>query len=123
MQEGLWVRMEQYIPAAIMFSVTLSVTILFFLPMTMVSQKSAVLKFYWSGLWMFLALITAIAGGSNTLMLIGVDSYGAANVILTGVIAAFVFFVMFAWARLSAAAIFRFVNILRQSVTRSIATD
>lgn len=106
-----------------MFSVTLSVTILFFLPMTMVAQKNSIIKFYWSGLWMFLALITAIAGGSNTLMLLGVDSYGPANVILTGVIAAFVFFVVFAWIRLSAAAIFKFVRSVRTMLTSQPLTD
>ena len=106
-----------------MFSVTLSVTILFFLPMTMVPQKNALIRFYWSGLWMFLALIAAIAGGSNTLMLLGVDSYGAANVILTSVIAAFVFFVMFAWARLSAAAIFKFMRSARNAFAPQPVTD
>lgn len=72
---------------------------------------------------MFLALITAIAGGSNTLMLLGVDSYDTANVILTGVIAAFVFFVMFAWVRLSAAAIFKFVRSVRTMRVAQPLTD
>lgn len=105
--------MEQYLPAAIMFSFTLAATILFFLPATLIRQKNKVLQFYWSGVWWFLALIAAIAGGSNTLLLMNIDTVDAANVILTGVIAAFVAFVVFAWFRLSAAAIFAAVKLVR----------
>jgi len=106
-----------------MFSVTLSVTILFFLPMTLVPQKNAIFKFYWSGFWIFLAMITAIAGGSNTLMLLNIDSYAAANVILTGVIAAFVFFVMFGWLRLSAAALYKIASAVKRALLPQPITD
>jgi len=56
-------------------------------------------------------------------MLLNIDSYAAANVILTGVIAAFVFFVMFGWLRLSAAALYKIASAVRRALLPQPITD
>ena len=99
--------MEQLIPVTIMFTVTFLVTVLFLLPVALVKNRHALIKFYFSGFWGFLALITAVAGGMNTLMLARIDVQTFAQAALVGILAAFVIFVMFAWVRLVGFAAFK----------------
>lgn len=108
--------LSQFIPPAVMFAVTVIFTTLFFLPMTMFQQSNKVANFYWSGLWVFLALIAGLSGGSNTLMLARIDGNATmTHVILTSVMAAFVLFVVFGWFRLSGKAVLAFIRHLRRS--------
>jgi len=97
--------MAHYIPAFIMFMITVIVTSLFFMPVTRFPMKNKLVNFYWCGFWVFLSIITAISGGGNTLMLARIDAYSLSTGMLTGVMVSFVLFVMFAWFRLSGAAI------------------
>ncbi len=92
--------MEQLTPAFIMFTVTTLVAALFFVPVTCFKRKNALFDFYWTGFWGFLALITAVAGGSSTLMLLRVPTSEFSEACLAGILAAYVCFVCFAWFRL-----------------------
>lgn len=87
-----------------MFTITVVVVALCFLPATY-ERKSPLLNFYWVGLWIFIGLIAAIAGGEQTVMLAGMDSPALAVRLQTSVSLCFVIFVMFAWFRLSGAAL------------------
>jgi len=91
--------MIQYAPALIMLVITLIVAGAFLLPLFF-RKGGELLQFYWKGFWMFLALIAFVAGGSQVLVLLGmqVEPYDLA--ILTGILSAYIFFVVFAWFRL-----------------------
>jgi len=108
--------MAHYIPAFIMFIITVIVTSLFFMPVTRFPMKNKLVNFYWCGFWVFLSIITAISGGGNTLMLARIDAYSLSTGMLTGVMVSFVLFVMFAWFRLSGAAIWSFFTRKRESL-------
>lgn len=95
----------QFLPAIIMFSITLIFTTFMFIPVTVFKQKNELIRFYWVGVWVFLALIASFAGGTETLKLMNFDVSNVSLVFLTALTACFVFFVMFAWFRLSYAAI------------------
>lgn len=92
-----------YLPALIMFTITVVVVGLCFLPATY-ERKTPLLNFYWVGLWLFIGLIAAIAGGEQTVMLAGMESPELALRLQKSVSVCFVLFVVFAWFRLSAAA-------------------
>ncbi len=86
------------LPAAIMFLITIGFSAICFIPMTLYNPSNKVASFYWSGLWLFLALISGLAGGGSTLMLLGIPGYiVATQVISTVIVAAFVVFVVFGW--------------------------
>jgi len=87
--------------ATIMFLITVGTATLLFVPMTRFPAKNDLVNFYWAGIWVFLAMIAAFAGGVNTLMLVDIDVMKVGNAILAGTVAAFVLFVMFGWGRLS----------------------
>lgn len=91
--------------ALIMFLITVGTATLLFVPMTRFPAKNDLVNFYWAGIWVFLAMIAAFAGGINTLMLIDVDVIKIGNAVLAGTVAAFVIFVMFGWGRLSLVAL------------------
>ena len=93
------------LPTSIMFLITVAVASIFLFPATRFRMKDAIISFYWTGLWVFLAMITAVAGGSNTLMLARFDAATISAGMLAGMIAAFVVFIMFGWLRLSFKAI------------------
>lgn len=93
-----------FLPSLIMFAITVFVVTLCFLPATY-ERKSPLLNFYWVGFWMFIGLIAAIAGGEQTVMLAGFESPDLAIRLQTSASACFVFFVIFAWFRLSGAAL------------------
>lgn len=103
------------LPPLIMFTITVVVVALCFLPATY-ERKSPLLNFYWVGLWLFIGLIAAISGGEQTVMLAGMDSPELALRLQTSVSASFVFFVVFAWFRLSGAALMAGVRRLVVSV-------
>lgn len=96
--------LSSLIPALIMFAITVTIVTLCFLPATY-ERKSPLLNFYWVGLWMFIGLIAAIAGGEQTVMLAGLESPDLAIRLQRSVSVCFVLFVIFAWFRLSGAAL------------------
>ncbi|GHA83460.1 hypothetical protein GCM10009069_03440 [Algimonas arctica] len=106
-----------YLPSLIMFTITVVVVGLCFLPATY-ERKSPLLNFYWVGLWLFIGLIAAIAGGEQTVMLAGMESPELALRLQTSVSVCFVFFVVFAWFRLSGAALVAGVRRLVVMVAR-----
>jgi hypothetical protein len=87
--------------AIIMFAITVGFTALFWLPAIKFKQKNHIVNFYWVGLWGFLSSITALSGAQAILIILRQDVQVFTNAFLTGVSAAFVIFVMFAWARLT----------------------
>ena len=97
--------LAHYIPVLIMFVYTVLSATLFLIPITRFPRKNKLFNFYWIGFWSFLVIIAAIAGGDGTLKIMGYDASQSSKVLLAGITASFVFFVMFAWFRLSAKAI------------------
>jgi uncharacterized protein HemY len=93
-----------------MFTVTLIFVTLFFIPVTSFKQKNELVRFYWSGVWIFLAMIAAFSGGSETLSLLNYDARHVATTLLTSLTVCFVLFVMFGWLRLSSSAIVAGIN-------------
>lgn len=93
-----------FLPPLIMFTITVVVVALCFLPATY-ERKSPLLNFYWVGLWLFIGLIAAVAGGEQTVILAGFESPAFAIRLQTSVSICFVIFVVFAWFRLSGAAL------------------
>ena len=66
-----------------MFAITLVFVTLFFIPVTVMKQKNELIRFYWVGTWLFLAMIAAFAGGSQTLLLLDYDADNVATAMLT----------------------------------------
>lgn len=95
----------QFLPALIMFAITVAFVTIMFVPVTVFPQKNELINFYWAGFWIFLAMIASLAGGSNTLMLLRYDAQNFSNAILFAMVVCFVIFVMFGWFRLSATAL------------------
>ena len=89
------------IAAIIMFAITVAVTSAFLFPAFKFSQRCKVVNFYWVGFWAFLCWITALSGAQAILIILGLNVQRFAGATLTGISAAFVVFVMFAWARLT----------------------
>lgn len=67
--------------------------------------KNKVVNFYWAGFWVFLMLISSVAGSMNTLIILDVDAEQTANLYLSILTLCFIIFVVFGWFRLSAKAI------------------
>jgi len=88
-----------------MFTITFVFVTLFFMPVTMFKQKNELIRFYWAGTWIFLAMIAAFSGGSETLRLLKYDAGQMPAAILSGLTVSFVLFVVFGWFRLSFSAI------------------
>ncbi|WP_026940886.1 hypothetical protein [Hellea balneolensis] len=97
--------MAQILPALIMFTITAAVTSLLCMPMLGFPMKNKLVNFYWSGVWIFLMMISAIAGAMNTLIILDVPAEQVANIYLSILTVCFVIFVVFGWFRLSAKAI------------------
>jgi hypothetical protein len=89
-----------------MFAITLAFVTLFFIPVTAFKQKNELIQFYWVGVWVFLAMIAAFSGGSETLELFRYDTGNTPMAMLSALTVCFVIFVMFGWFRLSFAAIY-----------------
>jgi len=97
--------LDTLLPASIMFLITVFIVAVFFLPILSFKKKNKLISFYWIGTWGFIVAIAAIAGGQSTLMLLDYNADEIANAMLTGITGAFVAFVVFAWFRLSAKAL------------------
>ncbi|MGB3455376.1 MAG: hypothetical protein WBG08_04860 [Litorimonas sp.] len=93
-----------FLPPLIMLAVTVTVVTLLFLPATF-ERKSALVNFYWVGVWLFLGLIAAISGAEQTVMLAGLPQTDLAQRLLTSSSLCFVIFVVFGWFRLSGVAL------------------
>lgn len=91
----------QMIAMAIMFMVTVGVASLFLIPMTKFQHKSKLINFYWSGFWIFLAVIAGTAGGSSTLMILGTEDQALSNMVFSALITSYVAFVIIGWCHLS----------------------
>ncbi len=96
--------MTQYMPAIIMSVVTFLVCVMFLLP-TLFKFGTDLVRFYWKGFWAFLSLIAFVAGGAEILRLSGMPVEKASIAALSGIMAAFIFFVVFAWFRLAGVAL------------------
>lgn len=99
-------KMEQVTPATIMFFITLAACFIFLLP-TKIKIGSDLIRFYWRGFWVFLALISLAAGGAETIKLLGYDVEALSIQVLTGIMTSFVLFVVFAWFRLVGVALLK----------------
>ncbi|WP_233345421.1 hypothetical protein [Litorimonas taeanensis] len=71
----------------------------------MLQRKNKLLNFYWVGCWIFLGMITSVSGAQNTLMLLGYNADAVSESVLSGFVLSFIFFVVFAWFRLSSSAL------------------
>jgi hypothetical protein len=94
----------QPLPAFIMFTVTAAIVAVFLIPASY-ERKSALVNFYWVGTWLFLALLAAISGGEQIVRFLGLDGQTMALRLQTALLVCFPIFVIFAWARLSGAAL------------------
>jgi len=92
---------QNFTPSLIMFIATVSITALLIMPILKVYIKHDLTRFYWRGFWIFLALISAFAGGQQILLLAGVEVEKASVFYLAGLTAAYITFVVFAWFRLT----------------------
>ena len=97
--------LTQILPGLIMFAVTLAFVTLLFVPVTAFKQKNELVRFYWVGAWVFMAMIAAFSGGTETLKLFNYDAGNVSIALLTALTVCFVFFVVFGWFRLSFSAI------------------
>ena len=89
--------MIQYLPAAIMFLITVMVSALFVMPAKRWVPENGVIRFYWRGVWAFLVGITAISGGFNTLLLLDYPAVGGMQMAVNVLVPGFVAFVVLAW--------------------------
>lgn len=102
---GWLVMLTQILPGLVMFAITVGFVTLMFVPATVFKQKNELINFYWAGIWVFLALIAAFSGGSETLVLFQYESRYIAENILAVIMLCFIIFVTFGWFRLSFKAI------------------
>jgi len=84
-----------------MFAITVGFVTLLFVPATAFKFKNELIRFYWAGIWVFLAFIAAFSGGSETLFMLQFDNRLMADAFLRAMIVCFPLFVMFGWFRLS----------------------
>ncbi|MEE9347702.1 MAG: hypothetical protein V3U82_05875 [Robiginitomaculum sp.] len=84
-----------------MLTITTVVTAALFWPALRFPQKNSLVNFYWRGIWIYLGVISAVAGGQATAVLLGHDSAPFSEALLYALTVTFVVFVMFAWARLA----------------------
>ena len=97
--------LAQLTPALIMFGITAAITSILCMPIFAFPLKNKIVNFYWAGIWIFLMMISAVAGAMNTLIILDVPAEQTANIYLSILTLCFVIFVMFGWFRLSAKAI------------------
>lgn len=93
--------MTQILPGLVMFAITVGFVTLLFVPATVFKQKNELINFYWAGIWVFLGLIAAFSGGSETLAMFNYESRMVAENLLSVIMLCFVIFVVFGWFRLS----------------------
>lgn len=95
----------QLLPALIMFAITAGITSVLCMPIFAFPLKNKIVNFYWAGVWVFLMMISAVAGAMNTLLILDVPAEKTATIYLSILTMCFIIFVMFGWFRLSAKAI------------------
>ena len=96
--------MSHLLPAALMFAITVAVVTALLFPATF-DRASKLVNFYWVGLWVFLAVIASISGGAQTVDMLGMNTMPLAARLQFAATLCFVIFVVFAWFRLSGAAL------------------
>ena len=87
------------VPALVMFALTVIVVTLLLFPATF-EHRSSVVNFYWVGAWLFLALIAAVSGGAQVVMMLGLDASLFARQLQTALVVCFPLFIAAAWVRL-----------------------
>ena len=92
--------MAQFLPAAIMFLVTVLVSAALIVPVRAWAPKQDTVRLYWTGTWLFLVAIAAVAGAMNTLTLLGLDVVGPVTVALNALLVGLVGFVVLGWFHL-----------------------
>lgn len=90
----------QMIAMAIMFMVTVGVASLLLVPATAYAPKKKTIRFYWCGFWAFLAVIAGTAGGSSTLMILGLENEAFSNKVFAGLLGSYVAFVVIGWCHI-----------------------
>lgn len=95
------ISLDVFTPTMIMFFLTVGFAALFFFPSLKFPAKNALVNFYWSGMWAFLAMIVAVSGAKETLTLAGQDVTAFSMALTTALVVTFVMFIMFGWARLA----------------------
>lgn len=98
--------MEQYIAALIMIFITLATVLLLLFPIKFKFGTDLV-RFYWRGLWCFLAAIALVAGSGEVFKIMGYDFELYMIAALSGLMSAYIVFVIFAWFRLVAFGLFK----------------
>lgn len=88
-------------PALIMLVFTIAFASAFYWPAVRFPRKNKVLNFYWSGVWAYLAMITAVAGAQVTVTILGLEVVAFSTALLNAMTVTFVMFVVFAWGRLA----------------------
>ena len=83
------------LPALIMFAITAGVTSVLCMPIFAFPLKNKIVNFYWSGVWVFLMLISAVAGAMNTLIILDVPVEQTATIYLSILTMCFIIFVVF----------------------------
>lgn len=91
--------MAQIMAAGTMGLITLAVVALLLLPIRLKFGTDLV-KFYWRGVWFFLAAIASVSGGAEVLKILGYAVEKPAIAILAGIMSAYILFVVFGWFRL-----------------------
>lgn len=106
--------MEQVIIAAVMLLITTATVLLLLFP-TRFKFGTDLVKFYWRGVWYFLAAISMVAGSGEVFEILGysVEQYIIAA--LSGLMTAYILFVVFAWFRLVGVGLFVGLRKLRST--------
>ena len=107
--------MEQFIGVSIMVLATVVTTLLLLFPIKF-KFGTKLVKFYWRGLWCFLAMIAIVAGSGEVLKIMGFDFELYVLAALSGLMSSYILFVMFAWFRLVAFGFFAGLRRLNKTV-------
>lgn len=91
----------QFTAVLIMFAITVVFASLLFVPVTCFARKSRLVNFYWSGFWILLAVIAAMAGGNSILTILGQSEPFIAQKVFPMMVALYVCFVIVGWFHLS----------------------
>lgn len=99
--------MIHYLPPFVMFMTTVAMAALLALPITRWKPANRVVRFYWRGVWGMYIAIAAVAGGMNTLMLLGVDAVAETQVMLNILLPGVVLLTVVGWFHLVGLGVFK----------------
>lgn len=116
--ESIW----PFMPALVMFLITVGVCALFSFPPRRWPAKRPALQFYWAGSWMFLVAIAGLSGGASTLMLLGVDAVAAVEWAGAVLVPAFSAFVVLGWLHTVGWGLLRGARAAARGLTRKQVT-